>query len=77
MGRVRPNYMCEQYHETKTGYFNTGFIFLRCKIQIDIQQNSDKKNKYILKKYIYITIITTKIKNKIKIQNTKKIQKKI
>ena len=54
----------------KTEYFNTEFIFLQCKIQIDIKQNSDKKDKYILKKYIYITIITTKIKN-----NNKKSKK--
>ena len=27
---------------TKTGYFNTGFIFLRCKILPDINQNDIK-----------------------------------
>ena len=72
---------CEHYHKMKTGYFNTGFIFLRCKIQIDIKQNSDKKKTNIYLKYIYIyiyiTIITTKIKNnnkKSKNNNLKKIK---
>jgi len=42
---------------TKTGYFNTGFVFLRCKILLDINQNNIKttrKNYKTLKQIFLI-----------------------
>ena len=50
----------------KTGYFNTGFIFLWCKIQTDIKQTLIE-NKMCLKKY-------KNYNKKIKINKNKKIK---
>ena len=61
--QIRWTVTCEQYHRRKRGILIPNLYFYDVKFRSILSKIVIKKDKYILKKNIYITIITTKIKN--------------